>query len=476
MVFIVVNGVDNFSLIGSSPAPLSSDQEKGKEPEEEVIDLASIDVIPQELLGQIFLFVANGGKDAKALCNLREVNSRWHRAVEVEILGPLWGQLEREIHNPTLQVFLRSDLGCRAESSECNYFRRFSHLTDRLRDQGAPIPSRVAVLGFESLPYENMQKVCDSPLEAMWAEISVWMHLFRRIDPKRGATFFPEEVISVKALGIRSWLKEPANLRAMKAYLNCSTLFVPDMFSIRISRNKISVIPCEIGYFSQLTKLDFSHNQIKIIPPEMGKLAQLIELDLRDNQITTIPSEIGRLVQLQELNFSDNWIETIPSEIGKLARLNTLGLHLNRIEAIPPEIGNLSQLQVLSLNNNQIINIPSEIGNLLDLRMLFLQHNQITTISPEIASLTRLSQLDLEYNRLASLPITIGNFPRLRYFNMDHNQFPIVSNADDEQAEISFSFRVNCDLQASVRIAAVIVLVVGVLAFTIQSSVLHSEF
>ena len=80
----------------------------------------------------------------------------------------------------------------------------------------------------------------------------------------------------------------------------------------------------------------------------------------------SIPSEIGYLTNLIKLNLYGNQLTgSIPPEIWNLTNLTYMNLGSNQLTgSIPPEIGNLTNLYGLSLRDNQLTGIiPDEICN-----------------------------------------------------------------------------------------------------------------
>lgn len=111
-----------------------------------------------------------------------------------------------------------------------------------------------------------------------------------------------------------------------------------------ISR-KLTSLPREIGYFSQLKTLKTDHTTITSLPAEIGKLINLRHLILSQNKLTNLPPEIGHLSLLQELSIRHNQLESLPAEIGKLKELEELDLEHNKIRYLPQSIRNLPKIK-----------------------------------------------------------------------------------------------------------------------------------
>jgi len=148
-----------------------------------------------------------------------------------------------------------------------------------------------------------------------------------------------------------------------------------------------TIIPNEIGIYTNIWKLKIADNQITNIPHEIGKLTNLRSLQLYQNKITSMPKEIGNCINLDEIHMFDNKISCIPKEIGNLINLSLLDLRENQITEIPKEICNLPKLTGLYLDNNQITEIPKEIGRFNNSCWIYLRNNLITSIPEEIYGL-----------------------------------------------------------------------------------------
>ena len=102
--------------------------------------------------------------------------------------------------------------------------------------------------------------------------------------------------------------------------------------------------PEAIQNLTRLTTLDLARNKIAIIPPEIGSLPVLEELNLQHNVIWKVPSELGNASRLRRLQLFGNRITDIPESIGKLTRLENLNLGANPIASLPMELRALQDL------------------------------------------------------------------------------------------------------------------------------------
>ena len=126
----------------------------------------------------------------------------------------------------------------------------------------------------------------------------------------------------------------------------------------------------------QVYRLHLRKQKLSIIPIEIGRLTNLQELDISKNKIKELPSYIENLPNLQYLDASSNYLSTLPSEIGKCTNLKRLILNRNYIENLPPSMGYLVNLSYLDLWSNSIIEFPESMSLLaetlreLDLRVI----------------------------------------------------------------------------------------------------------
>jgi Leucine-rich repeat (LRR) protein len=85
------------------------------------------------------------------------------------------------------------------------------------------------------------------------------------------------------------------------------------------------------------------NNKLQAIPPEIfTSLTKLRELQLYKNKLTVVPNEIGNLHGIERLSIASNNIRTVPDEIGECTQLKELYLSNNaKLVAIPGTCGHL---------------------------------------------------------------------------------------------------------------------------------------
>lgn len=152
-----------------------------------------------------------------------------------------------------------------------------------------------------------------------------------------------------------------------------------------------------------LTELDLNglnqDDKLTSIPLEIMYLSNLKWLDCHANQLTYIPNAIAQLTNLQYLDLGDNQLESIPIAIAQLTELQILGLWNNLFSVIPESIHQLTKLRGLYIDSNAITIVPSWLMNLPRLTELFLYDNPIESPPPEVLKLKRHHSIDLNMLR-----------------------------------------------------------------------------
>lgn len=91
-----------------------------------------------------------------------------------------------------------------------------------------------------------------------------------------------------------------------------------------------------------------------MIPDSFSKLPNLISLHIQDNLITVIPDSLSGLTSLTSLDLSNNMIIEIPDSFSELTSLISLYLSGNRISKIPYSLINLRNLSIFEYRSNPI--------------------------------------------------------------------------------------------------------------------------
>jgi hypothetical protein len=233
----------------------------------------------------------------------------------------------------------------------------------------------------------------------------------------------------------------------------CGKEYSTDITELDLRSFRLTTIPEEIKYFTNLEVLNLAFNKITAISEHIfDHLTNLKSLYLYNNKITTIPEHIfdhlinlklltlssnqiteipehifDRLINLRKLNLSYNQITAIPEHLfDHLINLKLLNLSWNNITATPEHIfDRLINLRKLNLSCNRITAIPKHLfDHLTNLNTLFLFNNKITAIPEHLFdSLTNLECLDLSYNEITATPISILNCRLLINFSCYDNPF-----------------------------------------------------
>lgn len=180
---------------------------------------------------------------------------------------------------------------------------------------------------------------------------------------------------------------------------------------LKISLQRLQDFPPQLKQFQNpniLKTMDISENRFTIIPEEIGKFTQLKHLNISGNRLIELPEIMGNLIKLEVLLAMNNMIVKLPKTLNNLKNLKQVNLSNNQIEEFPIIFCGLKHLDILDLSRNKIMIIPSECSNLYCIE-LNLNQNQISELSDDISKAERLKTLRLEENCLQIHSIT----PRL---------------------------------------------------------------
>ena len=153
---------------------------------------------------------------------------------------------------------------------------------------------------------------------------------------------------------------------------------------------KLTEIPTEISYLTNLKYLFIGNNAIQFLPDAIGQLTQLRTLSLWMNQLQRLPDAIGQLTQLQVLSLEENQLQRLPDAIRQLTQLQKLNISKNQLQRLPDAIGQLTQLQELNISENQFKELPDSMGQLIRLQKLNISSNQLQRVPDSIRQLTRV--------------------------------------------------------------------------------------
>ena len=180
-------------------------------------------------------------------------------------------------------------------------------------------------------------------------------------------------------------------LKQIPEEIGCSVLAVVMDFS----NNAIEELPSTLAQCINLEILHFGSNKIPSIAPEIfSSLTKLREVQMFKNKITVVPAEIGMLKDVQRISFSGNNLKTLPEEIGRCGQLQELYLANNaKFSSLPSSAGHLRRLQELVLSKCPALKaLPASIADLEELKQLDMRaaKKQVCKITPEFVAVLEL--------------------------------------------------------------------------------------
>lgn len=190
---------------------------------------------------------------------------------------------------------------------------------------------------------------------------------------------------------------------------------------LRLSDNRISILPSTLGLVTSLTELDLQQNQLKALPDSIGDLKNLTDLNIERNLIRNFPKTVGKLSNLVSLSASSNRLVSIPEELGDL-NLTGLWLDNNLLMTIPQSIGYITTLTELCLQDNRLISLPSSLEKLSSLTVFYCHNNKLTAL-PSLLSMRKLTVRGL---RVDGNPLEArGALPAFLTLHPDLHDLPI---------------------------------------------------
>lgn len=201
-------------------------------------------------------------------------------------------------------------------------------------------------------------------------------------------------------------------------FIDTSTIHLPNLTTLDLSKNKIKQIPNDFSKsFPALKELNLSDNFIKEFPVNDGSIPLTIEkLTIYNNEIDVIPGYFKLFNHLKELTIAYNNLRLVPElpESLQILRVND-----NKINEITPQ--KLPQLQSLHLFYNQLEELPINM-ELPSLETLLLDHNKLTAFSINKSFSSTLSTLDISFNQISEIPSELfTQYTHLGIFNCTFN-------------------------------------------------------
>jgi Leucine-rich repeat (LRR) protein len=162
------------------------------------------------------------------------------------------------------------------------------------------------------------------------------------------------------------------------------------LVALDFSNNQIEALPVALEQCTNLELLHCGCNKIMDVQPEIfAALTKLKELQLYKNKITIVPPEIGNLSCIERISLASNNLKTLPDEIGSCTTLQELYLGNNaKFSNFPASAGHLHRLRELSLRKcpalKQLPNTAMELTSLRELDVRAMK-KEVCKIAQEVA-------------------------------------------------------------------------------------------
>lgn len=177
------------------------------------------------------------------------------------------------------------------------------------------------------------------------------------------------------------------------------------LVQLKLSSNRLTVLPDGIFGMSQLRVLDVSRNSLTVLP--RGEFAQLVYFVADKNQLTELPL-LPRSTEF--ISVSKNALTELPDSIHDLSNLKNLNVASNKLRELPKtrwwrwSSSSLKKLERLRVDDNQLQKLPDWIDQLSELQSLNASTNSLTELPDSISELSALQTLVIHNNRLTKLP------------------------------------------------------------------------
>lgn len=165
-------------------------------------------------------------------------------------------------------------------------------------------------------------------------------------------------------------------------------------------KNLVLTIVFSLSCFSVLAQSEWGvkHDTNRVwtnLDSALAYSEEVFSLDLSKQKLSSFPKDILKLKNLEVLNLGRNKLTAIPSSLNQLKFLRILVLEKNKIESFPVAVCSMMNLEQLILNRNRILTIPNCIQYAQSLLYLDLWSNQVENVPDEINKLTNLREFDL---------------------------------------------------------------------------------
>ena len=124
----------------------------------------------------------------------------------------------------------------------------------------------------------------------------------------------------------------------------------PDtIYSISISKSKLTELPKELWRFQNLKVLNVEKNKLASLPDTFDFFRNLEIINLDRNDFETVPLVISRIENLKKLIFSRNKINVISGNLFYCSQLEEMDFYDNPIGTVEPKIFEMKQLKKLDI-------------------------------------------------------------------------------------------------------------------------------
>ncbi|KAF4043241.1 Leucine rich repeat [Phytophthora infestans] len=130
-----------------------------------------------------------------------------------------------------------------------------------------------------------------------------------------------------------------------------------------LSDNALEYLPSRgWGRLETLLHLKLSRNRLHLIPPEVGSLPRLQRLDIAANKLKTLPSSLFSNKSLAYLDAQQNTLQELPDNAGECEALVRLVLTKNRdLRGLPRSICRLALLEELRVDKSCFLALGEEL-------------------------------------------------------------------------------------------------------------------
>lgn len=256
---------------------------------------------------------------------------------------------------------------------------------------------------------DNMKNVSESAGASITATLSFMNSLNNQSRDPKGDTGATEEIL----MGI----KDP--------HIRLSYLLYVDF-----SHNSLDILPEKDFFYwmSDLKKLKLSQNKLKVLPSELCSCSYLEILEVDSNKLSSLPSNFTKLTNLQILDLSNNNLVELPLSLGDIISLKILKLSCNKLTFLPFSICNCLSLEYLDCSHNYLEELPENFDYLISLLTLNLSCNRMKKLPDNFSNLSNLNYLDLSINFITNLPDNFSNLKKLEFCNLENNNLIVLTN------------------------------------------------